>query len=141
MKKILAIIAVIAVALILVSCGEKEPTETEKIIDNVKTSISELKDKDSTYADVKRLIASILDYNNVVDSDKRIVVVYKDDEYSIVEDLTFLMTYLVEGNSYNISYKDKSGVPDKIEILDVVYDNDLINENSVDDEISYEEVQ
>ena len=141
MKKILAIIAVIAMALILVSCGEKEPTETEKIIDNVKTSISTLKDKDSTYADVKRLIASILDYNNVVDSDKRIVVVYKDDEYSIVEDLTFLMTYLVEGNSYNISYNDKSEVPDRIEILDVVYDNDLINENSVDDEISYEEVQ
>ncbi len=144
MKKILVIIAIIMVALILVSCGEKEPSETQEIIDNTKSAVSATEGNGKTYSDVKKLIASVLDYNNIVDdSQKRIVISYKDDDYSKIEDLTYLMSYLEENKLYEVltTRADSSSLPTEIEILDDVSDSDLIDENSISDDINYEEMQ
>ena len=143
MKKIIVgIIIILAIFVAFAACENKIPEETQEIIENSKTAAKEITGGGKTFADVKKLIASILDYNNIVDSsDSRVQVKFKDEIYSKVEDLTYLLTFLDETKVYKIqtAFDKTTEIPSEILIEEDETAIDLIEGNSVNDEIRYEE--
>ncbi len=143
MKKLFTIILMLALCmLVLTACGETNTDTTNDVVETVISNVTTYGGEAQVFANVKKIIASILDYNNIVENtDDRIEISYKDESYLKVEDLTYLMTILDETKNYTISSdaKDTKSLPKKVVITEESSNTDLIDQNSVSDTISYEE--
>ena len=143
-KTIATLILLILISTMLIACGE-EQTEISKseVIDSISSVATEVEGKGRDYTSVKKLVATIIDYNNK--QDNIIQVKYKGDSYSKTEEITGLIALLDETKNYNVQIEYDEKIPTNITIEDedVVGDDmvdNLIEQNSIDDSIIYEDV-
>ena len=137
MKNIFYVLITLSLTLLLVACGEstKIPSAEEN---EIVTTIDAKKGSEKSFADVKDLIASILDYNNK--EYENVVVKYKGDDYVSIDDLNLLLTLLKEDSSYSIladSSEDQL-ITLVVTIIDEENVEDLIEQNDIGDDVIFE---
>ena len=142
MRNCLKVLSLLIISVfLLTACGDSDITEVSKseILDTVQTVIKETEGSGKTFNEVKKLIATVIDYNN--SQDKKVEVEYKSEAYTTTEQLTDVTNLLYDGSTYSIIvYKDtNSDLPTKIIINDEEFNDDLIQQNSVSDDLTYSE--
>ena len=86
-KTIATLILLILISTMLIACGEEQTEISQsEVIDSISTVATEVEGKGRDYTSVKKLVATIIDYNNK--QDNKIQVKYKGDSYSKTEEIT-----------------------------------------------------
>ena len=152
-RMIFLLIAIFSTLIILSACGEKASTELSPR-DEIEGVLYNESGANKSIANVKDVIAEILDFNNR--EYEKVIIKYNGEEYKAVEDITYLQEILDNEAQYKISYEKgqnkedifvvtlesensaSSESTDNQNSIDSIQEN-LINKNDIQDNIDYEE--
>ncbi len=152
-KKIFLLIAVVSLLMLFTACTES-PKEELSPSDKIEGVLYNESGSNKSIADVKDVIANILDFNNR--EYEKIAIKYDGEEYKEVEDITYLQDILDKEAQYKISY-EKGPDNETIFVVTIIGDaivssentnvesgidklqENLINKNDIQDDISYDE--